>query len=91
MQRTAASALPTAARRPPGTARPPGAATDAQAAAVDAVDQQLNPLVASLAPSKTMALTDLARSMRESGIDVSVTVTGMRVYVVYLSVPAASV
>lgn len=35
-----------------------------------AVDQTLNPMVASLKPSKTMALTDLARSMRESGIDV---------------------
>jgi aspartate/methionine/tyrosine aminotransferase len=35
-----------------------------------AVDQTLNPLVASLKPSKTMALTDLARTMRESGIDV---------------------
>eukprot|EP00878_Enallax_costatus_P027045 GHUV01029077.1.p1 GENE.GHUV01029077.1~~GHUV01029077.1.p1 ORF type:complete len:426 (+),score=84.05 GHUV01029077.1:51-1328(+) len=34
------------------------------------VDQTLNPLVASLSVSKTMALTDLARSMKESGIDV---------------------
>jgi hypothetical protein len=44
------------------------------AAAADAavsVDQTLNPLVASLSVSKTMALTDLARSMKESGIDVS--------------------
>uniref|UniRef100_A0A383W2F2 Aminotransferase class I/classII large domain-containing protein n=1 Tax=Tetradesmus obliquus TaxID=3088 RepID=A0A383W2F2_TETOB len=43
------------------------------AAAADAsvsVDQTLNPLVASLSVSKTMALTDLARSMKESGIDV---------------------
>jgi hypothetical protein len=45
-----------------------------RAAAADAavsVDQTLNPLVASLSVSKTMALTDLARSMKESGIDVS--------------------
>lgn len=35
------------------------------------VDQTLNPLVATLKVSKTMALTDLARSMRESGVDVS--------------------
>jgi hypothetical protein len=44
-----------------------------RAAAADAavsVDQTLNPLVASLSVSKTMALTDLARSMKESGIDV---------------------
>eukprot|EP00891_Asterochloris_glomerata_P001876 jgi/Astpho2/1876/fgenesh1_pm.00038_%23_19_t len=34
------------------------------------VDQALNPRVAALKPSKTMALTDLARSMRESGADV---------------------
>jgi len=34
------------------------------------VDQTLNPVVAGLKPSKTMALTDMARSMRESGIDV---------------------
>lgn len=35
------------------------------------VDQTMNPLVASLKVSKTMALTDMARSMRESGVDVS--------------------
>lgn len=34
------------------------------------VDTTLNPLVASVKPSKTMALTDLATSMKESGIDV---------------------
>lgn len=45
------------------------ATTDAPAVLVD---QTLNPLVASLSVSKTMALTDLARSMKESGIDVSV-------------------
>jgi len=38
--------------------------------AVSQVDQTLNPLVAGLKVSKTMALTDLARSMKESGIDV---------------------
>lgn len=46
-------------------------AATADAPAVS-VDQTLNPLVASLSVSKTMALTDLARSMKESGIDVSV-------------------
>lgn len=34
------------------------------------VDQTLNPRVASLKPSKTMALTDLALSLREKGVDV---------------------
>jgi aspartate/glutamate/aspartate-prephenate aminotransferase len=34
------------------------------------VDQGLNPRVASLRESKTMALTDLARSMKESGLPV---------------------
>lgn len=34
------------------------------------VDQTLNPRVASLRESKTMALTDLARSMKESGLPV---------------------
>jgi bifunctional aspartate aminotransferase and glutamate/aspartate-prephenate aminotransferase len=46
----------------------PSAAPSVNGAA--AVDTGLNPLVAALKPSKTMALTDLARSMRESGIDV---------------------
>jgi aspartate/glutamate/aspartate-prephenate aminotransferase len=43
------------------------------AAAIPAVvvDQTLNPLLSSVKPSKTMALTDLATSMKESGIDVS--------------------
>jgi aspartate/glutamate/aspartate-prephenate aminotransferase len=35
------------------------------------VDRTLNPLVAGVKPSKTMALTDLATSMKEKGIDVS--------------------
>ena len=38
--------------------------------AAPAVDQTLNPAVAGLKPSKTMALTDLATSMKEKGIDV---------------------
>jgi len=35
-----------------------------------AVDPSLNPRVAALRPSKTVALTDLARALRESGADV---------------------
>lgn len=35
------------------------------------VDKSVNPLVASVKPSKTMALTDLATQMKEQGIDVS--------------------
>jgi len=35
-----------------------------------AVDQTINPAVAALKPSKTMALTDLALSMKEQGVDV---------------------
>ena len=34
------------------------------------VDQTLNPRVAALKPSKTMALTDLAQQLRESGRDI---------------------
>lgn len=34
------------------------------------VDTTLNPRVVALKPSKTMALTDLASSMREKGIDI---------------------
>lgn len=41
----------------------------AAVAAAD-VDQALNPRVAALKPSKTMALTDLARALREEGRDV---------------------
>jgi len=41
---------------------------------VHAVDQTINPAVAALKPSKTMALTDLALSMKEQGVDVSVVV-----------------
>jgi aspartate/methionine/tyrosine aminotransferase len=39
-------------------------------AAVATVDVKLNPRVAGLQISKTMALTDLASSMREAGQDV---------------------
>lgn len=35
-----------------------------------AVDTTINPLVAAVQPSKTMLLTDLAGSMRASGVDV---------------------
>lgn len=42
----------------------------AEAAREVRVDQTLNPLVSGLKPSKTMALTDLATQMKESGIDV---------------------
>lgn len=38
---------------------------------VHAVDLTINPAVSALKPSKTMALTDLALSMKEQGIDVS--------------------
>ncbi len=31
---------------------------------------EVNPAVANLKPSKTMVLTDIARSMKESGVDV---------------------
>jgi aspartate/glutamate/aspartate-prephenate aminotransferase len=34
------------------------------------VDQTLNPRVAALKPSKTMALTDLATSLKEKGVDI---------------------
>eukprot|EP00884_Botryococcus_braunii_P002711 jgi/Botrbrau1/12440/Bobra.0094s0009.1 len=34
------------------------------------VDETINPFVASLKPSKTMALTDAARNLREQGVDV---------------------
>ncbi|KAI8469561.1 MAG: pyridoxal phosphate-dependent transferase [Monoraphidium minutum] len=47
-----------------------GMAAPRAAAGGGGVDQTLNPLVAGLKVSKTMALTDMARAMRESGIDV---------------------
>ncbi|GBG00261.1 aspartate aminotransferase, partial [Raphidocelis subcapitata] len=62
-----------AARRPhaPAPRAPRRAAMAAQnAAAAAEVDQTLNPRVSSLKVSKTMALTDMARAMREGGVDV---------------------
>ena len=38
--------------------------------AVREVDTALNPRITALKPSKTMALTDLASSMREQGMDI---------------------
>ena len=51
--------------RPRAAAASPPAATPSPS-----IDTTLNPLVASLRPSKTMALTDAARALRESGADV---------------------
>ena len=42
----------------------------AACSAGQSVDTTLNPRVAALKPSKTMALTDLAMSLREQGRDV---------------------
>jgi aspartate/glutamate/aspartate-prephenate aminotransferase len=55
------------------TPRPPIAARAAEAAdtpSSSSVDATLNTRVAALRPSKTMALTDLARSLREGGADI---------------------
>jgi hypothetical protein len=41
------------------------------AAVSQAVDRSLNPLVAACKPSKTVALTDLALSLKQQGVDVS--------------------
>jgi bifunctional aspartate aminotransferase and glutamate/aspartate-prephenate aminotransferase len=41
-----------------------------RAMASSQVDQTLNPRVAALKPSKTMALTDLATSLKEKGVDI---------------------
>jgi aspartate/glutamate/aspartate-prephenate aminotransferase len=60
MQRTAAHAA----------AAGSSSSAAANGAAAPSVDQALNPLVAGLRPSKTMALSDLAASMREAGADV---------------------
>jgi hypothetical protein len=43
---------------------------DGSSSSASAVDQALNPLVAGLKASKTMALTDMARAMKEAGVDV---------------------
>lgn len=70
----AASALAeTSSHRLPGAAaRPakPMASAAAPAESSAAVDTTLNPRVACLKPSKTMALTDLATSLKEKGVDV---------------------
>lgn len=64
------------ARRPPAAAQPPPPACPLPAAAPCAamaavqVDTTLNPRVASLKPSKTMALTDLATKLKEEGADI---------------------
>lgn len=65
---TTSRALPSQPRRaaPPRRAPPPPSATPS----TTSVDTSLNPLVASLRPSKTMALTDAARALREDGADV---------------------
>lgn len=72
-QRTATPPGPQAAAargRRARAAMAAGAATGVAGAAAG-VDQTLNPRVASLKVSKTMALTDMARSMQEAGVDVS--------------------
>ena len=60
--RTPARVVATAAAAAPAAAAPTAVMTE--------VDQTLNPAVAALKPSKTMALTDLARQMAEDGVDV---------------------
>lgn len=59
----------------PGASHAPARPIAARAAAADSpsslsVDPTLNARVAALRPSKTMALTDLARSLREGGADI---------------------
>lgn len=46
---------------------PPTASAESSSTALDLA---LNPRVSSLKPSKTMALTDLATSLREKGVEV---------------------
>jgi len=48
----------------------PIVAARAAADSPSSVDTTLNARVAALRPSKTMALTDLARSLREGGADI---------------------
>ncbi len=57
---------------PPLTPPPPAlpAAAPCAAMAATQVDTTLNPRVASLKPSKTMALTDLATKLKEEGADI---------------------
>lgn len=65
---------PTAAACWPLPPSPPAATPVAMAASAQqqqqAVDTTLNPRVASLKPSKTMALTDLATRLKEEGRDI---------------------
>lgn len=53
-------------------ARPavPGLSVCKASATTAMVDERLNPRVTALKPSKTMALTDLASSMRDAGEDI---------------------
>ena len=67
-------ALPTGRRSPARAPRrraamPPPAAA-AAAGAAPAFDAAINPRVAALRPSKTMALTDLALSLKAQGVDI---------------------
>jgi hypothetical protein len=72
------AALTSSTRRPStaahrarrGPAAPNAAAAGTADSAADALLGALNPRVAALRPSKTMALTDAARAMREQGVDV---------------------
>ena len=64
-----AAAVRVIARPSPSSARARARARRA-AVVARAVDQSLNPRVAALNASKTVALTDLARSMKEAGADV---------------------
>ena len=41
------------------------------------VDQGLNPILASVKPSKTIAFTDMATQMKEQGIDVRIMYSGL--------------
>lgn len=52
------------------TGKPMALAGQAKAQNGAGVDLTLNPSVGALRPSKTMALTDLASSLRDSGVDV---------------------
>ena len=67
---TTTSRAPPPPRHAPPPPRRPLPAPSATPSSTTAVDTTLNPLVASLRPSKTMALTDAARALREGGADV---------------------
>lgn len=59
-----------AGQRPPIATRAGAGDPPASSSSAPAVDATLNARVAALRPSKTMALTDLARSLREGGADI---------------------